>query len=123
MGLTTGNFPPVDPATFMEKPYRERTKTLARHWVEYGFGAPKITAVIYILKLLSLYVVGLFHPSNSRQQDNITAQPAAAQCSIQIGDKRRLVQREQGLERFFVRRGVLRCYILPCGTFSRLTPR
>ena len=43
MGLTTGNFPPVDPATFMETPYRERIKTLARHWAEYGFGAPKIT--------------------------------------------------------------------------------
>jgi len=42
----------------MEEPYRERTKTLARHWVEYGFGAPKITAVIYIAKLLFFYVLG-----------------------------------------------------------------
>jgi Transmembrane protein of unknown function (DUF3556) len=58
MGLTTGNFPPVDPATFMEQPYRERTRTLARHWVDYGFGAPKITAVIYILKLVFFYVLG-----------------------------------------------------------------
>ncbi len=58
MGLTTGSFPPVDPATFMEIPYRERTKTLARHWVEYGFGAPKITALIYIGKLLVFYVLG-----------------------------------------------------------------
>src|SRR4051794_41564185 len=52
MGLTTGDFPPVDPATFMQTPYRERTKTLARHWAEYGFGAPKITGVVYIVKLL-----------------------------------------------------------------------
>ena len=44
MGLTTGDFPPVDPAEFMQKPYRERIKMLARHWAEYGFGAPKITA-------------------------------------------------------------------------------
>ncbi len=44
MGLTTGNFPPVEPAEFMQQPYRERTKVLARHWVDYGFGAPKITA-------------------------------------------------------------------------------
>ena len=58
MGLTTGNFPPVDPATFMRTPYRERTKTLARHWAEYGFGAPKITGVIYIVKLLFFYVLG-----------------------------------------------------------------
>src|SRR4051794_5015895 len=58
MGLTTGNFPPVDPATFMQTPYQERTKTLVRHWAEYGFGAPKITAVIYIVKLLFFYVLG-----------------------------------------------------------------
>src|SRR4051812_33112621 len=58
MGLTTGNFPPVDPATFMQTPYRERTKTLARHWAEYGFGAPKITGVVYIVKLLCFYVLG-----------------------------------------------------------------
>jgi hypothetical protein len=58
MPLTTGNLPPVDPATFMETPYRERIKTLSRHWAEYGFGAPKITMVIYILKLLLFYVLG-----------------------------------------------------------------
>jgi Transmembrane protein of unknown function (DUF3556) len=58
MGLTTGTFPPVDPATFMQTPYRERTKTLTRHWAENGFGAPKITALIYIAKLLCFYVVG-----------------------------------------------------------------
>jgi Transmembrane protein of unknown function (DUF3556) len=58
MGLTTGNFPPVDPATFMETPYRDRIKTLSRHWAEYGFGAPKITAVIYVVKLLCFYIVG-----------------------------------------------------------------
>jgi hypothetical protein len=58
MGLTTGNFPPVDPATFTEMPYRERIKTLSRHWAEYGFGAPKITALIYVAKLLFFYVLG-----------------------------------------------------------------
>src|SRR3954452_25384897 len=58
MGLTTGNFPPVDPANFMQTPYRERTKTLARHWAEHGFGAPKITGVVYIVKLLLFYVLG-----------------------------------------------------------------
>jgi hypothetical protein len=52
MGLTTGNFPPVDPATFMQTPYRDRLKTLSAHWAEYGFGAPKITTLIYVAKLL-----------------------------------------------------------------------
>ncbi len=58
MGLTTANFPPVDPATFMQVPYRERIKTLSQHWVENGFGAPKITPVIYIFKLIFFYALG-----------------------------------------------------------------
>ena len=58
MGLTTANFPPVEPAEFMQRPYRERTKVLARHWAEYGFGAPKITGLIYIFKLLFFYALG-----------------------------------------------------------------
>jgi hypothetical protein len=58
MGLTTGNFPPVDPATFQQMPYLERIKTLSRHWVDYGFGAPKITMIVYIVKVLVLYMCG-----------------------------------------------------------------
>jgi hypothetical protein len=58
MGLKEGDFPPVDPATFKDMPYQERLKTLSRHWAEYGFGAPKITALVYVAKLLVLYVVG-----------------------------------------------------------------
>jgi hypothetical protein len=58
MGLTTGNFPPVDPATFPQMPYLERLKVLSRHWVDYGFGAPKITMIIYVFKALLLYMVG-----------------------------------------------------------------
>ncbi|MTD43824.1 DUF3556 domain-containing protein [Conexibacter sp. W3-3-2] len=58
MGLTTGEFPPVEPAKFMDMPYQERIKVLSRHWAEYGFGAPKITAIVYIVKLLVLYMGG-----------------------------------------------------------------
>jgi hypothetical protein len=58
MGFMTGSFPPVDPATFMERPYRERLKTLARHWAEYGFGSPKVIMVMYLLKLVFFYVLG-----------------------------------------------------------------
>jgi hypothetical protein len=54
----TGNFPPVEPAEFMEQPYRERLKTLSRHWVEYGFGSPKIIAVMYAFKLVLFYALG-----------------------------------------------------------------
>src|SRR5258705_11353967 len=42
----------------MQTPYRDRLKTLSRHWVDYGFGAPKITGVIYIVKLIFLYALG-----------------------------------------------------------------
>jgi hypothetical protein len=57
MGLKEGDFPPVDPATFEDMPYQERIKVLSRHWAEFGFGAPKITAIIYIVKLLVFYGV------------------------------------------------------------------
>ena len=58
MGLMEGTFPPVDAGTFMERPYSERTRVLSQHWAEYGFGAPKITAVVYIVKLLVFYILG-----------------------------------------------------------------
>ncbi|WP_354697935.1 hypothetical protein DSM112329_03593 [Paraconexibacter sp. AEG42_29] len=58
MGLKEGDFPPVDPATFEDMTYQERIKTLSRHWAEFGFGAPKITAIIYIVKLLVFFCIG-----------------------------------------------------------------
>src|SRR6201985_3842363 len=58
MGFMTGRFPPVEPATFMDKPYQERLKTLTRHWAENGFGSPKIIMVMYLLKLVFFYAVG-----------------------------------------------------------------
>ena len=46
------------PATFHERPFFERIRILATQWAEYGFGTPKMVHVIYIVKLLVLYVVG-----------------------------------------------------------------
>ncbi|TVT23991.1 DUF3556 domain-containing protein [Amycolatopsis rhizosphaerae] len=57
MGFKTGNFPPVDPATFLRKPLRERLKALSLHWVEYGFGSPKMIPTIYVVKVLFLHVL------------------------------------------------------------------
>lgn len=60
MGFKTGDFPPVDLETFLDKPLFERTKALALHWVEYGFGSPKMIHTTYIVKVLVLYIgVGL----------------------------------------------------------------
>ena len=57
MGFKTGDFPPVDQETFLEKPLQERMKTLALHWVEYGFGSPKMIPTTYVVKVLLLYVL------------------------------------------------------------------
>ncbi|MGV9820594.1 DUF3556 domain-containing protein [Nocardia xishanensis] len=58
MGFKTGDFPPVDVDTFLGKPLRERMQALALHWVNYGFGSPKMIHTVYIVKLLLLYAVG-----------------------------------------------------------------
>jgi hypothetical protein len=56
MGFKTGDFPPIEPATLYDLPYLERVKILSRHWAEYGFGAPKMTHLVYVVKLLMLYI-------------------------------------------------------------------
>lgn len=57
MGFKTGHFPPeVDPATFRDLPFRDRLRAMSTHWVDYGFGTPKMVHSVYILKLLFLYV-------------------------------------------------------------------
>ncbi|MDA3626603.1 DUF3556 domain-containing protein [Saccharopolyspora sp. WRP15-2] len=56
MGFRTGDFPPVDTTTFLDEPLRERIKALAVHWVEYGFGTPRQVHVVYVVKLLVLYI-------------------------------------------------------------------
>jgi hypothetical protein len=57
MGFKTGDFPPVDLNTFLDKPLFERTKALALHWVEYGFGSPKMIPTTYVVKVVFLYLL------------------------------------------------------------------
>jgi hypothetical protein len=57
MGFKTGDFPPVDLDTFLDKPLMERTKVLALHWVEYGFGTPKMIHTVYLVKMTLLWFV------------------------------------------------------------------
>ncbi|AOW94010.1 hypothetical protein BFN03_18725 [Rhodococcus sp. WMMA185] len=56
MGFMTGNPPEVDPATFLERPFLDRIRVTSTHWVENGFGSPKMVHTIYILKLLVVYI-------------------------------------------------------------------
>lgn len=58
MGFKTGDFPPVDLETFLDKPLRERMKALALHWVEYGFGSPRMIHTTYVVKVVVLYIIG-----------------------------------------------------------------
>ena len=57
MGFKEGDFPPVDPAAFRDQPLQTRVRQLATHWVDYGFGTPKMVHVIYLLKVAVLYIV------------------------------------------------------------------
>ncbi|MBN9157560.1 DUF3556 domain-containing protein [Microbacterium sp.] len=56
MGLKTGNFPPVDLETFLQEPLRHRVKTLALHWVEYGFGSAAMIPLTYVVKMAVLWL-------------------------------------------------------------------
>jgi uncharacterized membrane protein YkgB len=58
MGFTQPDLPKVDPGTFMQEPLMHRMKVLALHWVERGFGTPRMVHVIYIAKLLTFYILG-----------------------------------------------------------------
>ncbi|MEU6265628.1 DUF3556 domain-containing protein [Saccharopolyspora shandongensis] len=57
MGFKTGDFPPVDLDTFLDRPLRERLQALALHWVQSGFGSPKMIPATYVVKLLFLHVL------------------------------------------------------------------
>ncbi len=56
MGFTTGDLPPVEAEEFLRKPLMERTRILTLHWVDYGFGSPKMLHTIYLVKILVLYI-------------------------------------------------------------------
>ena len=58
MGFTQPDLPQVDPATFMRQPLMHRMQVLALHWVERGFGTPRMVHVIYIAKMLTFYILG-----------------------------------------------------------------
>ena len=58
VGFKQGDLPPVDPAEFESIPTLERMKLLQQHWVDYGFGAPKIMHTLYLFKGLFFFLGG-----------------------------------------------------------------
>ncbi|MGV9709807.1 DUF3556 domain-containing protein [Gordonia sp. NPDC003424] len=60
MGFISPSPQPVEPSEFVRLPLRERMRILSTHWVDDGFGTPRMLHVVYILKMLGLYFgVGL----------------------------------------------------------------
>ncbi|MBM7366553.1 DUF3556 domain-containing protein [Gordonia hydrophobica] len=57
MGFLQADVPDVDPAKFESIPTMERMKLLCQHWVDYGFGAPKIMHSLYLVKGL-FFILG-----------------------------------------------------------------
>jgi hypothetical protein len=58
MSFTKPDFPAVDPQEFLRKPLLERIRVLSTNWVEHGFGTPLMVSVLYIAKMLFLYILG-----------------------------------------------------------------
>ena len=46
------------PPGVIGKQWLDRMKALALHWVEHGFGSPRMIHTIYVVKLLVFYVLG-----------------------------------------------------------------
>lgn len=60
MGFINPSPQPMEPATFLQLPLRDRLRILSTHWAVDGFGTPRVLHVVYILKMLGLYfAVGL----------------------------------------------------------------
>ncbi len=55
MSFTKPEFPAVDPHAFLREPLMERMRFMTRHWVENGFGSPRMVHAVYITKLVLFY--------------------------------------------------------------------
>lgn len=58
MGFIKPSPQPIEPAEFVRLPLRDRLQVLTRAWVDDGFGMPHALHVVYVLKMLGLYLAG-----------------------------------------------------------------
>ena len=65
MGFINADLPDVDLATWKDRPHLERMKILALHWIDFGFGTPKIIHVMYCAKIVVFVLVGLLLASRT----------------------------------------------------------
>jgi hypothetical protein len=52
-------------ATWQDRPYLERMKILAVHWIDYGFGTPKMIHALYVVKIAFFILAGLLLASRT----------------------------------------------------------
>lgn len=73
MGFITTSPQPVAPAEFRRLPLAERMRILSTHWVDDGFGTPRVLHVVYILKMLGLFfAVGMVITAATTQYVDLT---------------------------------------------------
>lgn len=65
MGFINADLPDVDLATWKDRPHLERIRILATHWIDYGFGTPKMIHVLYVVKIAFFVVAGLLLASRT----------------------------------------------------------
>ena len=58
MSFTQHDHPDIDPSEFLRKPLLERLHIMSTLWVERGFGSPYMASLVYIVKLVFLYIIG-----------------------------------------------------------------
>jgi Transmembrane protein of unknown function (DUF3556) len=59
VGFVRAELPDVDLATWNDRPHLERMRILALHWIDYGFGTPKVIHVMYCVKIVFFVITGL----------------------------------------------------------------
>jgi hypothetical protein len=65
VGFINAELPPYDLETWQDRPYLERMKLLAEHWIDYGFGTPKVIHTLYLVKIAFFIVAGLLLASRT----------------------------------------------------------
>lgn len=67
MGFTSPELPPGDLDKVVRLPFSDRMRVLDQHWVDHGFGVPKVLSLFYVAKMAAyvgfgILIVGLTTP-------------------------------------------------------------
>jgi hypothetical protein len=59
MGFLAPNTAGVDIQQWLSRPYQQRIRPLAEHWVMHGFGTPRIVHLLYLVKITAYALGGM----------------------------------------------------------------